>query len=135
MAKASPKKVPRVRKKPSFREQANKARVSAGKTGRLRKTARGIKRPFTVISNQGKKEYYLPMPDNKVGRFLNKRRGIIPVYFKEAWAELRRVTWPTRKETWKLTFAVFIFAVVFGLLISVTDYGLDKLFKKVILKI
>jgi len=70
-----------------------------------------------------------------VGRFLNKRRHIIPSYFRNSWRELRLVTWPGRRETWKLTFAVFLFAIIFGVVISITDYGLDKLFRKVLLKI
>jgi hypothetical protein len=50
-----------------------------------------------------------------------------------AWKELRQVTWPGRKETRQLTLAVFVFATVFGLMVTLTDYGLDKVFKKVIL--
>ncbi|MCA9346738.1 preprotein translocase subunit SecE, partial [Candidatus Saccharibacteria bacterium] len=43
------------------------------------------------------------------------------------------VTWPGRKDTWKLVFAVFIFAIVLGILIALLDYGLENLFRKVIL--
>ena len=74
------------------------------------------------------------MPDNRLGRFLNKKRGIIPRYFKIALRELKQVQWPTRKQTIQLTIAVFIFAIVFGVLITITDYGLDKIFKKLLLK-
>jgi preprotein translocase SecE subunit len=59
---------------------------------------------------------------------------IVPSYFKNSWRELKEVTWPSRKETWKLTLAVFMFAIIFGLIITVADYGLDKVFKKVLLK-
>lgn len=82
-----------------------------------------------------KREYYLPLPDTKVGRFLNKRRYLLPAFIRDAGNELKQVTWPSRKETLKLTLAVFLFAIVFGLLIAVVDYGLDKLFRKVILKL
>jgi len=51
-----------------------------------------------------------------------------------AWREVRQVTWPSRRETWRLTGAVFIFAIVFGALVYGVDTGLDALFKKVILK-
>ncbi len=83
---------------------------------------------------KGSKEYYLPMPDNKAGRFLGKKRSIIPKYFKESWAELKMVTWPDRKTTVKLTIAVLTFAIVFGLAIAVIDYGLDKIFRYLILE-
>ena len=65
---------------------------------------------------------------------MNKRRRVIPRFFREAFQELRLVTWPGRKETWKLTTAVFVFAIVFGIAIAITDYGLDKLFRNIILK-
>lgn len=55
-------------------------------------------------------------------------------YFRNAWREVRQVTWPDRKETRQLTIAVFVFAFVFGALVTITDYGLDKLMRKVILK-
>lgn len=59
---------------------------------------------------------------------------IIPPYFKNAWKELRLVKWPSRKETWQLTLAVFAFAIVFGVLITVVDKGLDVIFKRILLK-
>ncbi len=67
-----------------------------------------------------------------VGRFLAK--VLLINYFISAWQELKDVTWPDRRETRQLTLAVFAFAIVFGLLIAVVDYGLDKLFKQFILK-
>lgn len=65
---------------------------------------------------------------------LRPLRWLIPRYFVNSWREVRQVTWPSRRETWRLTLAVFIFAIVFGALIAGVDKGLDLLFKKVILK-
>lgn len=59
---------------------------------------------------------------------------LVPPYFRNSWRELRGVTWPNRRETWQLTWAVIIFSVIFGVLVAVVDYGLDKLFKQFILK-
>lgn len=70
-------------------------------------------------------------PVRFVGRMLSK--VLLLGYFKASWQELRQVSWPDRKETTKLTFAVFIFAVGFGLLIAATDYGITKIFEEVIL--
>jgi preprotein translocase subunit SecE len=67
-----------------------------------------------------------------IGRILYKI--FLIGYFKNSWKELRQVTWPGRKETWKLTFAVFMFAIVFGTIIALVDYGLDKVFRHLILK-
>ena len=106
-------------------------------TGTMGKPTRQISRSRGAASNLVNflsREYYLPLPDTRIGRFLNKKRHIFPLYFRESARELKQVSWPSRKETWKLTLAVFIFAIIFGLLAAVVDFGLDKLFRKVILK-
>ncbi len=54
-------------------------------------------------------------------------------YFKSSWKELKQVTWPTRHESFRLTGAVLIFSVAFGLFIALVDYGLDKLFRQILL--
>jgi preprotein translocase SecE subunit len=127
------KRKKRVRKSPeTVRERTAKADSAVKKPRRLRRSASTFARPLKTIHRTGKKEYYLPLPDNRAGRFLNKRRHIVPRYFREAWAELRLVVWPGRRETWKLTLAVFIFAIIFSLLVAITDYGLDKIFKRIL---
>ena len=52
-------------------------------------------------------------------------------FFRQAWTELRQVQWPTKRETVRLTIAVFVFSLLFGTIVAATDYGLDKVFKKV----
>ena len=59
---------------------------------------------------------------------------LVPKYFVNAWRELRQVYWPSRRETWRLTLAVFVFAIIFGALVAGVDKSLDLLFKKVVLK-
>ena len=59
---------------------------------------------------------------------------LVPTYFKNSFKELKLVTWPNRKESRQLTSAVIIFAVVLSLIVALIDLGLDKVFKKVILK-
>lgn len=80
------------------------------------------------------KSYHLPLPDNKVGNILSKRVRIVPKFIKESFKELKQVEWPDRKTTAKLSFAVILFSIVFGIFIATTDFLLDKLFKEVILK-
>lgn len=78
--------------------------------------------------------YYIFWPFRMLGRGIKKvGRIFVPKYFKESWGELKQVTWPNRRDTFKLTLAVIIFAIIFGALITVVDYGLDKLFRKVLL--
>ena len=61
-------------------------------------------------------------------------RHLIPRYFRNAFTELRQVTWPNRKQTRQLTTAVMLFAIVFAMFISILDFGLDKVFKRILLK-
>lgn len=129
-----PRKEKRIRKIETVRERNAKATAKAGKTGLFTSIKNSIYGFFSRIFHIGRKEIYLPLPDNKAGRFLNKRRSFVPRYFIDSWKELKLVTWPNRKTTWQLTFAVFMFAFIFGALITVVDYGLDKIFKAVIVK-
>lgn len=61
-------------------------------------------------------------------------KWLTPRYLANSWVEMRQVQWPARKETWRLTLAVFIFAIVFGALVAGVDKGLDEVFKKLVLK-
>ena len=54
-------------------------------------------------------------------------------YFKGSWQELRQVSWPTRKATWGMTFAVMIFTLVLAIFILLLDLGFEQLFKRIIL--
>jgi preprotein translocase SecE subunit len=85
-----------------------------------------IFRPFSFILRPFKTK-----PIRAIGRFLKK--VLLVNYFISAWREVRQVSWPNRKETAKLTFAVFIFAIGFGIFIAIIDFGLDKLFREVLL--
>ncbi len=130
MAEAKKRKIRRVQ---TVREKSEAAPKQV-KTSKLRSAVRTAAKPVRTAHRVGKKEFYLHLPDNKVGRFLNKRRSAVPSYFRNSFKELRGVKWPSRKETTQLTIAVFVFAIIFGAIITVTDYGLDKLFKKLLLK-
>mgnify|MGYP001222078493 FL=1 len=45
------------------------------------------------------------------------------------WSELKKVTWPTRKEAARLTVLVLIISGVIGAILSVIDLGFAELFK------
>ncbi|HLB66423.1 MAG TPA: preprotein translocase subunit SecE [Candidatus Saccharimonadales bacterium] len=94
--------------------------------------ATSTKKPAKVLVNETK-----PQKKGLISMLLGPfkiLKFLVPSYFKNSFKELKQVTWPGRRETIKLTFAVFMFAIGFGALITVTDYGLDQLFKKVLLK-
>ena len=129
MAEPAKPKRRMVKKAETVREKAEKSArpVPAKKKGVLRLTLGYIGKPFRWI---GRKLA-------KLGRFKLFRiigKILWPAYFRNSWKELKQVTWPTRRETWQLTLAVIIFSIIFGVIIAVVDYGLDKLFKQVIIK-
>ena len=101
---------------------------------RIRTTAGKLANPLKKVRTHGKKEFHpIRLPDNKLGRLLGKRVKIAPRFLREAWQEIRLVTWPNRKDTLRLTMAVFIFSVVFAAIVGVLDYVLDKIFREVII--
>ena len=122
-----------VKKAETVREQAEKTAAEAGKNqkaGVLRLTLRYIGTPFRWLGRPLR-------PLKKLGRLKPFRilgYILLPKYFRNSWKELRQVTWPTRRESRQLTTAVIVFAAVFGVMIALVDYGLDKLFKQVLLK-
>lgn len=59
---------------------------------------------------------------------------IYPRYIRNSFKELKGVTWPNFKLSIKLTYAVFIFAIIFGACVALLDYGFGKLFKIILLK-
>jgi preprotein translocase SecE subunit len=135
--KSAPKKQRRIRKSETVRQKAetvSMAKEQPAKPRRVRRTLGVASQPFRAARRAGKREIYLPLPDNKVGRFLNKRRHFVPRYFRESFKELKLVTWPDRQQTTQLTIAVFIFAIGFGVIIAVVDFGLDRIFKLILVK-
>jgi preprotein translocase SecE subunit len=121
-----------IKKVESVRERAEKAgQETPQKSGVVRLTLHYIAVPFKPIARpvgKGAKKLGRLKPFRILGNIL------VPPYFRNSWKELRHVTWPTRRESWQLTSAVIIFAIIFGVMIAIVDYGLDKVFKQVLLK-
>ena len=46
-------------------------------------------------------------------------------FIKEAWSELKKVSWPNRTQVRNLTVLVFVISFVVGLFITVIDAGYD----------
>jgi preprotein translocase SecE subunit len=134
-AKKRQSRKPRVTKAPTLRQQAELAKTKSEKTQKPRR----IRKISSKASNFLGKTRLTHNPITKfiarVGRFiLRVLRWIIPNYFFDSWREVRLVTWPSRRETWRLTAAVFIFASVFGALVAGVDKVLDIIFKNIVLK-
>jgi preprotein translocase SecE subunit len=128
------KRRPRIRKSaPTIREKVEAASKSEEKKPGI------ISRVFGKLAWPFKK---LRLRDRRIFKILAKPLGyikkafiwVVPKYFINSWRELRQVIWPSRRETWRLTLAVFVFAIVFGALVAGVDKTLDEIFKKVVLK-
>jgi preprotein translocase SecE subunit len=125
---------PRIRKSaPTVRERVEATRAKAeAEPSKVSKTLSGAKKLTGKVK----------LPSNKVTRNAAKPFRVIgkilafiaPKYFINSWREVRQVAWPNRRETWRLTLAVFIFAAAFGSIVAGVDKGLDEVFKKLVLK-
>ena len=100
------------------------------KPKKLAKLRAAVAKPFRQISKFLTK-YKAFRAIAKILRFVGNI--LVPKYIRNSWKELKLVTWPNRRESIRLTFAVVAFAVVFGALVASLDYGLSRLFRLIIL--
>jgi preprotein translocase SecE subunit len=130
-----------VKKSETVRERASKAAEAKPKQQHVRRTVHQANRPIKAAGRAIAKaarpfafllKPFKTRPARFVGRILAKI--LLLGYISKSWGELRQVEWPKRRDILKLTGAVFVFAIAFGLLVAVLDYGLDKVFKALILK-
>lgn len=134
MAQKKPASKPRLRKTaPTIKERAElHAKKRQNNQKASRKLLRKIGSPFLKVRlprNRATAPVY-----RVAGLFKRLLIRLVPRYFVNSWHEVKQVTWPGRKETWRLTGAVFIFAIVFGASVALVDKGLESLFRQVILK-
>ena len=123
-------------------KQTTRERMQAGsdkKPRRLRRTANRASKPLGIFTKFVKK-LKIPLPNNKFGKITRKIGRIIgqillPQFLRNSWAEIRQATWPNRRETIRLSFAVFVFAAIFSVIVAGLDLGLDKLFREYIIKV
>ena len=124
---------PRIRKSETVRERNSKIAVKANHGSEKRKYSKvgsflvKIAKPFKFLAWP-----FTRRPVKFVFRWLG--RILWPRYFRNSFREIRQVTWPSRKDTWKMTFAVIIFAIVFGAFAHLSDYGFDKIIKRIVFR-
>jgi len=58
--------------------------------------------------------------------------GKVRQFLLEAFAELRKVTWPTPKQTLASTSVVIVVSLIVSLFLGVVDFGLTKLIKVIL---
>jgi preprotein translocase SecE subunit len=128
----------RVKNPETFRERALKVSEADNAPKRRTRVRGAISRPLKLVFSPVShflSKVFNRQPFKFIGKILRWIGLIIvPIYLRNSWKELRLVTWPNWKESRALTFAVLAFAVVFGGVIALVDYGLDKVFKSILLK-
>lgn len=67
----------------------------------------------------------------KLAKQKKKKKRRSPIRFlKDVWGEVKKVTWPTKEDLFKTTFAVIIFIAIFAVVVGLMDFGLGTLFQK-----
>ena len=69
----------------------------------------------------------------KIAKQKNKKPRRSPIkFFKDIWREVKKVTWPTRKELFSYTGAILVFVIAIGVVLTLVDLGLGELLKLLI---
>lgn len=140
MADDKPKKKRIVKKSETVRQKREKASQVKPKQRRVRQTVSKANKPAKSVGRFISRIFkpfgfllrpFKTKPFRAVGRFLYKFLGI--GYFINSWKELKQVEWPSRRDTIKLTFAVFVFAIAIAGFVAILDFGLEKVFRQLLI--
>ena len=63
----------------------------------------------------------------KVGKFFKSLPGRIARSLREMFGELKKVTWPTKKDMINYSVVVLVFIVIMGVIIGLIDLGAGSL--------
>jgi len=63
-----------------------------------------------------------------------KKRNRFIGFFISIWAELRKVTWPSRQESLRLSLLVLVLCAAIGVVLGLLDWGFSSLFNQVVVK-
>ncbi len=94
------------------------------------KITSGIKTVFNAVKKVSLK-VTAPVRNNSVWKKARRTflKSPFKGYFVRSYGELKKVEWPDRKTSWKLTGTVIAFSVVFAVFTTVIDLGFEKLAK------
>ena len=67
-----------------------------------------------------------PVEKPEAGGLIQKIRGFVE-YLELSHLEIRKVTWPSAKETRTTSIAVLVFIIVMAIFLGLVDLGLSKL--------
>ena len=115
----------RIQKKKPLGEKKKKVVDSEGMTDSVAKLS-GSKPAAPKVPQKQEKG----IVEGKIGEPNFFQRTID--FFREVKVELKKVTWPTRKQTTGTTIVVIIFVFVVAAFLGIFDYGLSKLVQVVL---
>lgn len=58
---------------------------------------------------------------------INLRDNRLVRYFRETWFELKKVSWPSRREGLNLTLMVIVVTTALSIVLAIIDFGFEKL--------
>lgn len=124
MARLQKKKLPakKVNKTIGKSEGMSGSNVSAG-VSKIKTPTPGMKQ---IAKNSGK----YSKASTGTGELNFVQKGM--QFFREVHIELKKVTWPTRKQTVNSTIVIIIFVFIIAAFLGVVDFGLSKLVQVVL---
>lgn len=125
-----PKSKRQLKPAQSVREKAQQSQATIAKPKKSGKVTKKISSTYGTTAKILSKYKFFRIT-GKILKFIGLI--IVPKYIRNSWQELKLVTWPSRKDSRRLTYAVLAFSIVFGALVATLDYGLNDLFKLILL--
>ncbi len=115
----------RLQKKKAVSEKKKKDTVLDEKTDLSTGSAKDSISKSAMVAGAVKKKPEKKIVDSKIGEPNFFQRAI--EFLREVQIELKKVTWPTRKQTTGTTIVVIIFVFVVAAFLGMFDFGLSKL--------
>jgi len=120
----------RLQKKKPVSEKAKKSIGTENKTELSDSSSRlsNTKSVISVSPLKAKAEKSLPDDKTRMPNFFQKAMD----FLREVKVELKKVTWPTRKQTTGTTIVVIVFVFIIATFLGLFDFGLSKLVQLVL---
>lgn len=122
----------------TFREKVSKASTSVTKPKKVRTKITWpinfVKKIFSPLAKGYKRLKAIKQLKPLFALLAFIGRIILPKYIRNSFQELKKVTWPSFAQSRKLTYAVLAFAIIFGASVAAVDWGLGKIFRRLLLK-
>ena len=120
----------RLQKKKPVSEKAKKRIETDNKTDFTDSYSKNANTKSATVANPLKSKTEKNLVDPKTGtpNFFQKAME----FLREVKVELKKVTWPTRKQTTGTTIVVIIFVFVLATFLGLFDFGLSKLVQVVL---